>query len=350
MFDSHHHPADAELRAHAARRLPPETALALSDHLVDCAECRERLRVQRVAPRMPVELDPPQPASGPDYEWLAAAAERALEPETQAAVERAAAESPAVAAELADLREGAAVAARIVPLRAAPAASRGFGARWLAAAAMLMLGLGLWWLARPQVELPPDLRAVVARLEEDADLDAVLGTDLRPRALQLSGPPGSVDDLQVLAPIGTSVREILPRLQWRPLPRAQGYRVVIERLDSGEVVTSPLLPADAREWTPPALAPGALHQWEVEAFGPEETLLAKSPRPPQPEARFRILRPAEAEELRAAEARWGADAFVRGALRARAGLRAEAMEAFTQAAQGSGPRAEAARKILAGVR
>lgn len=354
MFDSAHHPDDETLRAHAARRLAPAAALELSDHLAECAACRERLRAaERPATRTPVELDPPRAHSGPDYAELAGAATGRLEAEVRADFDRRVAGSPQLAAELADLEALAAAAGpgqpelvapdlppNVVPFTR-PSPAQPWRLRLLASAAMLVLGAGLWWLLAGQGRLPADLQALAERSGEAASLDQLISPDLRPRPLQLAGGPAEAAGPVALAPLGTALRESAPKLQWQPRHGAQGYRVALERVDNGEIVTSPVLPAEATHWTPTQpLTAGAIYQWEVEALGPDGALLGKSPKPPEPEARFRILTAAEQETLRRDEARAGGNAFVLGALRARAGLREEAKAAFAEAARAGSAAAE----------
>jgi hypothetical protein len=111
-------------------------------------------------------------------------------------------------------------------------------------------------------------------------------------------------------------------------------------------VSSPLLPASATTWTPhEPLSPNETYEWEVEALKDGETL-AKSPAPPEPEARFRVLDAASRIALQQVREKWGASHLVMGLAYARTGLVAEARREFEELAR-ENPRSPLPKNLLA---
>jgi len=131
------------------------------------------------------------------------------------------------------------------------------------------------------------------------------------------GPPA----FRLLSPVGTAVEVDRPVFRWEPLRGASTYTVVVsttdfQTTDFQEVASSPRL--SATEWKPSRPLPrGAAYLWQVRALrdGQEVT----SPKPPEPEARFRVLDPEQAAELSKARQTYRSHLLL-GILYAKAGL------------------------------
>jgi hypothetical protein len=185
------------------------------------------------------------------------------------------------------------------------------------------------------------VRAALAarRLPLPADWPALAGGPGALRGPAEAGPGGDGTPLP-LAPVATTVRRDRPAFRWRPLPGASAHRVTVFDPGYRPVAESGPLAGDA--WTPPSPLPrGVVLSWQLEAVHGGEPVTA--PRPPAPEARFRVLTPAEVEEIEGAE-RLRPPAVARAVLYARAGLLAEAAAALRAAA--GGPDAALAAEML----
>jgi len=144
----------------------------------------------------------------------------------------------------------------------------------------------------------------------------------------LAGPVDESGGLRVLEPIGTAVRDRRPRFRWSGVPDVSGYTVNVMEETSGALVLSQQLPADATEWQPSEPLPaGEVYQWEVQALR-DGAVIANSPKPPEPEARFQILSEAKVAELEEAERASKGSHLVMGVANARAGLLDDAMREF----------------------
>ena len=112
--------------------------------------------------------------------------------------------------------------------------------------------------------------------------------------------------------------------------------------DFNTVATSP--PLEGTTWTPPrALERGRVYSWQVTAVKDGKEII--SPSAPAPEARFKVLEKAKADELMGVERAAAGSHLVRGTLYARAGLLDDA-ERELRALVAANPKSPAARKLL----
>jgi hypothetical protein len=126
---------------------------------------------------------------------------------------------------------------------------------------------------------------------------------------------------------------------------ATGYVVEIYDNQFNLVLSSPQL--TGQSWAPPqSLARGKVYAWQVKAIkdGQEFT----SPRPPAPQARFRILDQAKANELANARRAAGASHLILGLLYAEAGVLREA-EQELRYVQKANPDSKVASSLLSQV-
>lgn len=374
---SRDHLTPAELAAYEQRELPPGDTLAASDHLAGCQECRTRL-LELASSR---GMHSPAPARADlTYEELADWLDDELDPLTRREVALNLQHSAQAAAELADLAsfsdEMNAKPARdhAAELSAGRTASRNFPGWALAlAAAVIVSAAAMWWGMSRSTEPPPFVKlqdgeepiafandgasprlaavpesiaqAVAktvrsSRVELTAEVAALAGA-----TGTLAAPAEAESGFRVLEPVGTAVRDERPRFRWTAAAGASGYEINIVEETSGALLVSQQLPAEVTEWQPPEPLPaGELYQWEVQALR-DGAVIAKSPSPPAPEARFRVLSKAAVAELEEAKRASRGSHLVMGIANARAGLLDDAIREFRLLAE-QNPEAELPRQLL----
>ena len=365
-MDKEGHLTKEERATYWARTLAPSALLAASDHLQTCGWCREQLLQGR---------PPIAPENEPGYDELVSWLENTLDPiERQEMAQRLAANPPA-AAELAELTSFREEMNQFPPHDYAFEAgeSNPRSGNWLLAiAAGLAVGLVLlWWNASQRSEsrgvalrdagkeivvradgavpalgrLPADLQeALQANSLGKIRLPAAVAA-LQSGAGALAGAPVAEKVFTVFAPVGTLVETTRPALRWSELPGATGYRVNVAPQSGGEVVSSAILAASERTWTPhEELKPGETYDWDVEALRSGE-MVSKAPAPPAPEARFAILPNDKRKELAARRAQFGRSHLLMGLTYAQAGLLPQAQAEFEMLAR-ENPKSELPRQLL----
>ena len=146
----------------------------------------------------------------------------------------------------------------------------------------------------------------------------------------------------VIEPVGDVVLNNRPSFRWSPMEGATGY--VVEVYDDQFKLLTSSQQLTGRSWTTPeALARGKVYSWQVKAItdGQEVT----SPRPPAPQAKFRVLDQARANEIAQAKRAYGSSHLTLGLLYADAGLLREAEQEF-RLLRRANPNSEIARKLL----
>ncbi len=166
----------------------------------------------------------------------------------------------------------------------------------------------------------------------------------RPASSLMSGDKEG-NKFSVIEPIGKVVLADRVTFRWSPLNGAAGYIVEVYDRKFNLVTTSVQLTANS--WTTPqSLRRGGIYSWQVKAVKDGEEF--KSPRPPAPQAKFRILDQAKANELAQARRAYASSHVVLGLLYAQAGLVDEAEQEF-RALQKANPDSEIARRLLSRV-
>jgi hypothetical protein len=146
----------------------------------------------------------------------------------------------------------------------------------------------------------------------------------------------------VIEPAGKVLLGDQPTFRWSKLDGATGYVVEVYDARFNPAATSPAL--TTASWTAPPLARGQVYSWQVKAIKDGQEFIA--PRPPAPQAKFRILDQATADEIAHARRDYASSHLLLGLLYARTGLLAEAEQEF-RALQKANPDSEIARKLLA---
>ncbi len=189
--------------------------------------------------------------------------------------------------------------------------------------------------------LPPAYQTLVKRalssqrVERSAQLE---GLTRPPSSLMGSDQQGR--EFAVLEPVGSVVMSNRPVFRWSNMEGATGYIVEVYDQQFKPVATSPQLLTNT--WTT-TLARGSVYSWQVKAIkdGQEFT----SPRPPAPQAKFRVLDQRRANELANAKRAHGSSHLTLGLLYAEAGLLREAEQEF-RLLRRANPNSDVARNLL----
>jgi hypothetical protein len=267
-----------------------------------------------------------------------------------------------------------------------------FAAAALAIVALLLVGWAIWRMPKEEkqevVEVVPtpvpqpsptavptvQVQLVVAQLNDGAgvvslDQEGKLsGAENLPPAYQelvrkaltsqrierssqlqrLTRPPSSLmgaDEKQeflVLGPAGVVLMSDRPAFRWSRLEGATGYVVEVYDEQFKRVMVSPEITTLSWSATQ-SLARGHVYSWQVKALkdGQEVTV----PRPPAPQAKFRVIDQGRLDEISQAKRAYGSSHLTLALLYARAGLLNEA-EQELRVLQKANPQSEVVRKLL----
>jgi hypothetical protein len=193
-------------------------------------------------------------------------------------------------------------------------------------------------------DLPPAYRQMVKdalmkqRLGRPSTLD-----ELNRRSSSLMGADDEGHQFSLTNPVGKVVLTARPVFKWTPLDGAAGY--VVEVFDgqfnliakSGEVTIT-------RWVTAQSLARGQTYSWQVKSI--QHGQQVQAPKPPAPQARFRVLDTQQADEIAHARRTYAKSHLMLGLLYARAGLLDEAAREL-RALQTANPNSDVPRRLLA---
>lgn len=190
-------------------------------------------------------------------------------------------------------------------------------------------------------DLPPAYQNLVkkalsgGRIEKSAQLQGLT----RPGS-SLMGSNNQPGEFSVLEPLGNVLLTDRATFRWSAMEGATGYVVEVYDEKFAPVTSSAQL--TDLTWTT-ALPRGHIYSWQVKAIkdGNEIT----SPRPPAPQAKFRILDQAKANELANARRDHASSHLTLGLLYADAGLLREAEQEF-RLLQKANPNSDLARNLL----
>jgi hypothetical protein len=166
----------------------------------------------------------------------------------------------------------------------------------------------------------------------------------RPASSLMSGAEQS-NRFSVTGPVGKVMESDRPTFRWSRLEGAKSYVVEVYDDKFNLVTTSPELVANS--WTASqSLKRGGIYSWQVKAIKDGQEF--RSPRPPAPQAKFRILDQAKVNELAQAKRAYGSSHLALGLLYTQAGLLDEAEQEF-RALQKSNPDSAIVRRLLSQV-
>ena len=191
--------------------------------------------------------------------------------------------------------------------------------------------------------LPPAYQNLVKkaltspRIERSSQLQGLT----RPGSL-LMGSDNQAREFSVLEPVGSVSLSDRPAFRWSAMEGATGY--MVEVYDDQFKLAASSSQLTTRSWTMQQPLPrGKVYSWQVKAIkdGQEVT----SPRPPAPQAKFRILDAAKANELARAKRSYPSSHLTLGLLYADAGLLKEAEREFRLLLRAN-PSSQLARNFL----
>ncbi|HEV2800060.1 MAG TPA: zf-HC2 domain-containing protein [Pyrinomonadaceae bacterium] len=195
--------------------------------------------------------------------------------------------------------------------------------------------------------LPPAYQSLLkkvfanGRIERSAKLKGLV----RPPS-ELMGAGEKESGFSVVEPAGRVLITDRPTFRWTPLEGATRYVVELYDGDFNLVAASP--PINGRSWVASQpLARGEVYAWQVKATRDGQEIT--SPRPPAPQARFRVLDRAKANELTRARRAYPSSHLTLGLLYAEAGLLDEA-ERELRLLQKANPGSQLARRLIEQVR
>ncbi len=195
--------------------------------------------------------------------------------------------------------------------------------------------------------LPPSYQELVKKALTSQRIDRssqLQGLTRPPSSLMGANEPGR--EFSVFAPAGVVSMSDRPAFRWSRLEGASGYVVEIYDAQFKLVMASPEVTTVS--WTATQSLPrGQVYSWQVKAVkdGQEVTV----PRPPAPQARFRVLDQGRANEIARAKREYGSSHLTLALLYAEAGLLKEA-EQELRIVQRANPRSEIVGNLLRQVR
>lgn len=174
-------------------------------------------------------------------------------------------------------------------------------------------------------KLPPAYQARVKQalngqsIERSTQLEGL--TRGRSTLMGSDSPKGT---FQIVGPAGVVILSTRPTLNWTKMDGATSY--VVEIYDDAFKLVASSEPLTTTTWTPGVLPRGKVYSWQVKATkdGEETT----SPKPPAPQARFRILDQKRADEITQARRAYGSSHLAMGLLFADVGLLDDAEREF----------------------
>jgi hypothetical protein len=146
----------------------------------------------------------------------------------------------------------------------------------------------------------------------------------------------------LFSPVGTNILAERPIFRWSAVKGATHYLVAVYDENFNWVATSQ--PLSITTWTAPnTLKRGATYLWQVSAMRDGKEI--KSPMPPAPEAKFKVIEQAKVEELSQLKKSAANSHLATGLIYAREGLLDDAEREF-EALMQSNPKSVVARKLL----
>jgi hypothetical protein len=162
----------------------------------------------------------------------------------------------------------------------------------------------------------------------------------------LMGPSNQGVAFALYSPVGTVIRTARPTFRWQAIDGAASYSVTVFDTEYNEVARSSALTTPS--WTMPnGLERGRAYLWKVTATKNGNEI--KSPVPPAPEARFRVLEKNRLDEISRARNDYPNSHLLGGLVYAQAGLLEESEREFQLLAR-SNPKSSLAQKLLRAVR
>jgi hypothetical protein len=174
--------------------------------------------------------------------------------------------------------------------------------------------------------LPPAYQRMVKALLTNQRLaKSPLLAGLNRPSSSLMGGDEQGNKFSVTEPVGRVVLSDRPTFRWSHLDGTTGY--VVEVYDKKFNLAAASSQLTVNSWTvPQPLKRGGIYSWQVKAI--KDGQESRSPRPPTPQAKFRILDLAKVNELEQARRAYASSHLALGLLYVQAGLLDEAEQEF----------------------
>ena len=196
--------------------------------------------------------------------------------------------------------------------------------------------------------LPPGYQQMIRNALSSRRLEKppLLAELARPDSSYMRGGGNQGARFSVIKPVGIVMLSDRPTFRWSPLEGAAGYVVEVYDAKLRQIITSPQL-ADTSWTAPQSLKRGGIYSWQVTAIkGGEEF---SSPRPPAPQAKFRILDETLANELDQARRAYASSHLTLALLYTKVGLLDDAEQEF-RALQKANPNSVISLRLLTNIR
>lgn len=189
--------------------------------------------------------------------------------------------------------------------------------------------------------LPPAYQGLLKKAlsSQRVERSSQLAGLARPQS-SLMGSDSQGHEFSVLEPIGSVVMTNRPSFRWSKLEGATGYVVEVYDPQFNLVATSQQQAGNSWATTLPR---GKVYSWQVKAIKDGQEIT--SPRPPTPQAKFRVLDQSRANEIGNAKRVFGTSHLTLGLLYADAGLLREAEREF-RLLRRANPNSDVARNLL----
>jgi anti-sigma factor RsiW len=196
--------------------------------------------------------------------------------------------------------------------------------------------------------LPSAYRQMVKKALTDQRIErSLILAELTQPGVRTRGEVGARSGkFSVIEPVGVAILSDHPTFRWTQLDGVTGYVVEVYDEWFNPLVSSPQI-TDYSWRAPRSLKRGAIYYWQVKAIKDGQEF--KAPRPPTPQAKFRIMDEATADELAKARRAYASSHLTLGLLYAQAGLLDEA-ERELQALLKNNPDSALGRRLLRQVR
>jgi len=196
-------------------------------------------------------------------------------------------------------------------------------------------------------ELPPDLKASIERALASHRLGASPALKgWSTGSINLRSGVGTQSTFAPLEPLDVVIETDRPTFRWRALEGAQNSIVTVFDSKLRQVASSG--PVTQSAWTiPNALQRGVTYSWQITAVKDGETIV--SPKPPLPEARFRVLDQHTVNTMATLRLSVGTSHLAMGVFYWKHGLLADAEREF-QALANANPDSSVVKELLASVK
>lgn len=182
---------------------------------------------------------------------------------------------------------------------------------------------------------------ITERIQTPSTISNLIG-----RAGALMGGRGEGIAFSLLSPVGTAVLTDRPAFRWGAVEGATSYLVAVYDSNFNWVATSQ--PITATTWSAASpLRRGETYFWQVTAIKDGKEI--KSPVPPAPEAKFRVLEQAKADEMSQIKKTASNSHLAAGLIYAKEGLLDDAQREFETLAHAN-PKSMVAQKLLGSVK